>query len=61
MESSLVTFLPIGLAGFEDADDSVVESEIGNQGGLRANGGKAFARPLFPCYEELKTFQFNRS
>ncbi len=24
MESSPVTFLPIGLAGFEDADDSVV-------------------------------------
>jgi len=32
MESSPVTFLPIGLVGFEDADDSVVESEIGSQG-----------------------------
>jgi len=31
MESSLVTFLPIGLVGFEKADDSVVESEIGSQ------------------------------
>jgi len=34
MESSLVTFLPIGLVGFEDADDSVVESEIGRESGV---------------------------
>ncbi len=32
MESAPVTFLLIGLAGFEKADDSVVESEIGSQG-----------------------------
>jgi len=30
-----VTFLPIGLAGFEDADDSVVESE---RWGVRGGG-----------------------
>jgi len=32
MESAPMTFLPIGPAGFEDADDSVMESEIGSSG-----------------------------
>jgi len=35
MEFSLVTFLPIGLAGFEKADDSIVESD---REGVRVGG-----------------------